>query len=105
MCKQLVVIQSDDPLEFQRSLNSKLRELEECDPQIEFHHGVGYCAYLIYSDKDEINGIVKPVNPCLCDSCMKCLEPPRRRAKWRKCAIFGSVHGKKECDRYVEVMM
>ena len=104
MCKQLVVIQADTPEEFQEAFNSKLREIEECDPKYEFHHGAGYCAYIIYSDKQEFLGIVKPENRCLCDSCMKCLEPPRPRVKWRKCALFGGVHGKQHCEHYLEAM-
>lgn len=42
MCKQLVVIQSNDPKEFEEAFNAKLRELEECEPEYEFHHGAGY---------------------------------------------------------------
>lgn len=104
MCKQLVVIQSNDPLEFQQALNSKLRELEECDPTIEFHHGEGHCAYIIYSDNQQFIGNVQEPIRYLCDSCMKCVETPRPRVKWRRCALFGAVHGKTDCDKYLEVL-
>lgn len=104
MCRQLVVIQSDDPLEFQEAFNSKLRELEECDPQYEFHHGAGYCAYIIYSEKDEFIGNVGVRKQYLCDSCLKCVEEPRPRVKWRRCALYGAIHGKTECEKYLEVL-
>lgn len=103
MCKQLVVIQSDDPLEFQNAFNSKLRELEEFDPQYEFHHGAGYCAYIIYSDNQQFLGSVKQKERYLCDSCMKCIDPPNPRVKWRRCALYGAVHGKLKCEHYMEV--
>lgn len=103
MCKQLVVIQSDDPLEFEKAFNAKLRELDGCEPEYEFHHGAGYCAYVIYSDNSGLFGKVNSVGNYLCDSCRKCVEPPHPRVNWRKCGIFGTVHGKKECEHYLEL--
>lgn len=104
MCKQIVVVQAETAEEFQKAFNDKLRELEYSDPQVEFHHGAGFCAYIIYSDNSQFVGIVEPENRCLCDSCMKCVEPPRRRVKWRKCALLGSVHGRDVCKHYMEVI-
>ena len=103
MCKKLVVVQSEDPKEFEKTFNAKLRELEECDPEYEFHHGAGYCAYIIYSDKNDIYGRIDTSFRCLCDSCLKCVEPGHPRVQWRKCGIFGNIHGKTSCDHYVEV--
>lgn len=103
MCKQLVVIQSDDPKEFEKAFNAKLRELENCKPEYEFHHGAGYCAYIIYSDNHDLSGIVKHNFRYLCDTCMKCVETPHPRVKWRRCGVFGTVDGKKNCDHYIEV--
>lgn len=103
MCKQLVIVKADTPEEFQEAFNSKLRELDEFDPTYEFHHGAGYCAYIIYSDNEEIIGRIKKKTRYLCDSCMKCVEPPAPRVKWRKCALYGGVHGRMECEHYLEV--
>lgn len=102
MCKQLVVIQSDDPKEFEKAFNAKLRELENCKPEYEFNHGAGYCAYIIYSDNHDLSGIVKHDFRYLCDTCMKCVETPHPRVKWRRCGAFGTVDGKKKCDHYIE---
>lgn len=101
MCKQITVIQADTAEKFQEALNSKLRELEQQKPEIEFNHGKGFCAYLIYSDNSQIVGGVKPANRCICDTCMRCQEPPRPHALWRKCDIYGSVKTGLECKDYI----
>ena len=104
MRKQLVIVRGDTPEEFQDAFNSKLRELEYCDPTYEFNHGAGYCAYIMYSDNQQFVGIVDPKKRCICDSCLRCLEPPRPRVKWRKCAIYGGVVRTDKCDDYLEAM-
>ena len=101
MCERLVVVQSDDAAEFQKAFNSKMSELEGKDPKYEFNHAQGFCAYIIYSDKSDFNGIVKPANRCICDTCMRCQEPPRPHALWRKCDIYGSVKRDTECKHYL----
>ena len=101
MCKQLVVIQEGTAEKFQESLNSKLRELEHLNPQIEFNHGQGFCAYLIYSDNSRFVGIVEAKNHCICDTCMRCQEPPAPHVKWRKCDIYGSVKRTTDCSEYL----
>ena len=105
MCKQLIVIKEETAEKFQESFNSKLRELQDQNPTFEFNHKEGYCAYIIYSDNDTIIGSVEAPKPrYLCDTCMKCLEKPHPRVKWRKCAHYGGVHGKTECKRYLEAI-
>ena len=101
MCKQMVVVQEGTAEKFQESLNSKLRELEHQDPMVEFNHAQGFCAYIIYSDNSTFNGIVQPANRCICDTCMRCQEPPRQHAKWRTCDIYGSVKRTTACSDYL----
>lgn len=105
MCKQLIVIKEETAEKFQKSFNSKLRELEDQNPTFEFNHKEGYCAYIIYSDNDTIMGSVEPKTRYLCDSCLKCLEEPRPHVKWRKCAVHnGAIHAMTECEHYLEVL-
>ena len=101
MCKQMVVIQEGTAEKFQESLNSKLRELDKYNPEIEFNHGQGFCAYVIYSDNSRVMGIVNPANRCICDTCMRLQEPGRSHAKWRKCDIYGSVKRTTDCSEYL----
>lgn len=103
MCKQLVVIQENDPVKFQEAFNSKLRELENCDPSYEFNHGIGYCAYIIYSDKPQLSGIVGPTCNSICDTCKRLTEPGRPRVKWRRCALYGTITKHGECDEYIPI--
>lgn len=105
MCKQIAIVQAETAEKFQEAFNSKLRELEKQDPQIEFNHGQGFCAYIIYSDKNEFVGIVEPANCVICDTCLRCTEPPHKHAKWRKCEIYGSVTRKDtQCSDYIPDM-
>jgi len=101
MCKQMVIIQESTAEKFQESLNSKLRELQHRDPQVEFNHGAGFCAYVIYSDNSRFMGIGEPANRCICDTCMRLQEPGRPRVKWRKCDIYGSVKRTTDCNDYL----
>lgn len=106
MCKQLVIVKADTPEEFQKAFNSKLRELQDCDPQYEFNHGAGYCAYIIYSDNGNFIGRNKASNVSICDSCLRCLNPGgNARVKSRKCVIYGSIRRTDSCDKYLEVVM
>ena len=101
MCKQIVVIHAENPEEFQKAFNSKMSELQDLNPTYEFNHGLGYCAYIIYSDKPQINGVVKPANRCICDTCARLQELPGRHVKWRKCDIYGAVKRDTSCDDYI----
>lgn len=101
MCKQIIIVQAETAEKFQEFFNSKLRELEGKDPQIEFNHGQGFCAYIIYSDNSCLRGVVR-ANVTICDSCLRLCEPPRPHAKWRKCELFGSVTRKDcNCEHYI----
>ena len=105
MCKKIEVIVANDATEFQEAFNSKMLELEKCDPHVEFNHSKGYCAYIIYSDNSRFQGIEEDIIPCnelICDTCLRCDGAPSSRVKWRKCALKGNVHPKEPvCDDYV----
>ena len=100
MCKQLIVIQAETASEFQEAFNTKLRELEGKDPEYEFHHENGYCAYIIYSDNQQFIGSVEP-NHCICDTCARCQGYPGPRVKWRRCDIYGSIKKTDACNDYL----
>lgn len=100
MSKQLVVVQEQDPKKFQEAFNSKMSELNSLDPVYEFNHGAGYCAYIIYSDNQELSGRVEPVCHSICDSCKRLIEKPFTRVKWRKCALYGTITRHGECKDY-----
>ena len=103
MCKKIEVVMAADAAKFQEAFNSKMSELEKFEPEVEFNHGQGFCAYLIYSDNSRFQDIVEePVNDVICDTCLRRIEEPKRHCKWRKCAIFGSVNKKEPvCDKYI----
>lgn len=103
MCKQIIIVQAETAEKFQEAFNSKLRELKNNDPQVEFNHAQGFCAYIIYSDNNKFQGIVeRPANVVICDSCLRREEPPRLHCKWRKCELFGAVTMKDcNCDHYI----
>lgn len=99
---QIAIIQEDTAEKFQEAFNFKMSELSDKNPKVEFNHAKGYCAYIIYSDNNEFVGIVKPANRVICDTCLRCMEPPRRHAKWRKCELYGSVTRKDtKCSDYI----
>ena len=102
MCKKIEVIAAETASEFQEAFNSKMSELEDKEPVYEFNHGLGYCAYIIYSDNNRFQGIVEPANVTICDSCLRLSEPPKQHCKWRKCSIYGAVTKKAPfCDDYI----
>lgn len=103
MFKQLIVVQSDDANKFQEAFNTKLRELKEKDPQYEFNHGKGYCAYIIYSDNDDIIGEVKPAIHNICDTCRRCQGVPGPHVKWRHCDLYGNITKGDKCKDYLPV--
>lgn len=103
MCKQIAIVTAETAEKFQEAFNSKLRELEHLDPEIEFNHGLGFCAYIIYSDNNDFSGRVeRPVNVTICDSCLRRVEAPRPHVKWRKCELYGAVTMKDcKCEDYI----
>lgn len=99
---KLVVIEEETAEKFQEAFNSKLSELQDCDPTYEFNHNKGFCAYIIYSEKNQFMGTVKPVNVTICDHCLRCSEPPRPHVKWRTCDIYGHVTKKDtKCSEFI----
>ena len=102
MCTKLEIVTAKTADEFQKAFNSKMSELESKDPVYEFNHSAGFCAYIIYSEKDEFIGRVEPPNDVICDSCLRRVEEPRPRCKWRKCALYGAITKTNPvCDDYI----
>lgn len=52
--KQIKVIQSNSPSEFERQANEALRELANQNAQVEFNKDTGHCLYILYDVQEEI---------------------------------------------------
>ena len=48
--KQIAVIYSDDPADFQKKFNLQMAALADKKPTIEFNHSQGFCAYITYDE-------------------------------------------------------
>ena len=48
--KQIAVIYSDDPADFQKKFNFQMAALASKHPTIEFNHSQGFCAYITYDE-------------------------------------------------------
>ena len=52
--KQIKVIQSNSPSEFERQANEALMELANQNAQVEFNKDMGHCLYILYDVQEEI---------------------------------------------------
>lgn len=48
--KQIAVIYSDEPADFQKKFNLQMAALASKHPTIEFNHSQGFCAYITYEE-------------------------------------------------------
>lgn len=87
----LRVIQEETAEAFQEAVNKASEELAEYEPEIEFVHELGFCAYIKYhaavktiieSVRDEfhLEGIYYH-----CRNCPHLEDPQDRRVKWCRC--------------------
>ena len=47
---KLRVIHEETAEQFEKVFNTSMQELEECEPEVEFVHELGFCAYLKYHE-------------------------------------------------------
>lgn len=96
---QIEVVTGETPQEFQKNFNDAMDLLAEYDPQYEFNHAMGFCAYITYNKKIY-------VMDCVADEfhaegihyhCRNCpyMEDPRdKRVKYCTCKYhpLGRTH-------------
>lgn len=89
---KLRVIHEETAEQFEKVFNTSMQELAECEPEVEFVHELGFCAYLKYHEKEN-KKIVESVRDefALEGICYHCRNCPHlkisddRRVKYGSC--------------------
>ena len=97
--RQIKVIKAADPTDFQKQFNEAMEKLHENDPEVEFVHEQGFCAYITYTktthewdcvaDEFHAEGI-----HYLCRNCPHHdpVDDKRKKYVWCKYSDYGHTH-------------